>query len=329
MLITETSRLAGLLACPACGAVLPAAAPGAPIICTAAACPRGEVPFDQVAGQDVLIEFKDSVLDRAAMLASGGASVRKRDRWRWWLVRITGGINPVARHFARTVIAELEQSPRDRPVLLVVGGGAIGSRAEPLYESARVDLVGFDIYASPNITFLADAHRIPLADASVDAVWIQAVLEHTVDPIQVVSEIRRVLRPGGLVFATTAYLWPVCEGAYDYARWTPSGLRWIFRDFTVIGLGSASGLGTGVLLALRALAQSLLRSTKAGQIVTLPLFWLRFLDRFTGTRRALDAAPALFFFGRLADAPIDVAELVRFYDDQHALERSGRRVREG
>ncbi|CAN5415203.1 hypothetical protein BH10PSE15_BH10PSE15_03800 [soil metagenome] len=328
MLITDVSELSGLLACPACGTPFAPWQAGTPLTCTAEACAHARVPFDQVAGQDVLIDFKDSVLDRDAMLATGGASVHKRDRWRWWLVRITEGINPIARHFARTVIDELERSPRQRPLVLVIGGGAIGSRAEPLYESAKVGVVGFDIYASPNISFLADAHRIPLADASVDAVWIQAVLELTVDPIQVVREIRRVLRPGGLVFATTAYLWPVCEGAYDYSRWTPSGLRWMFRDFHVNALGSASGLGTGVLLSVRALVSSLLRSTKAGQIVTFPLFWLRFLDRFTGTRKALDAAPALFFYGTLADQPIGVDELVRFYDDQPLLEREGRRVRE-
>ncbi|MDF0489568.1 methyltransferase domain-containing protein [Sphingomonas sp. H39-1-10] len=327
MLITNLATISDLLACPACGARLDVPADDGPVTCAAVDCPTAS--FDQVGGQDVLIEFSGSVLDRETMLATGGASVWKRDRLRWWFGRIVYGINPIARHFARTVIAELERSPRERPLVLVIGGGAIGSRAEPLYESDKVGVVAFDIYASPNITFLADAHRIPLKDTSVDAVWIQAVLELTVDPIQVVSEIRRVLRPGGQVFATTAYLWSVCEGAYDYSRWTPSGLRWMFRHFDVLALGSASGLGTGVLLALRALAQSLLRSKKAGHVATLPFFWLRFLDRFTGTRVALDAAPALFFHGRLADQPIDVPELVRFYDDQIALEREGRRVREG
>lgn len=43
---------------------------------------------------------------------------------------------------------------------------------------------------------------LPYADSSFDAVCVIEVLEHTADPYQVLSEIRRVLKPGGvLVFS--------------------------------------------------------------------------------------------------------------------------------
>jgi ubiquinone/menaquinone biosynthesis C-methylase UbiE len=43
-----------------------------------------------------------------------------------------------------------------------------------------------------------DAHRLPLADASVDRVRVDRVLQHLPDPARALNDVRRVLRPGGL-----------------------------------------------------------------------------------------------------------------------------------
>jgi SAM-dependent methyltransferase len=43
----------------------------------------------------------------------------------------------------------------------------------------------------------ADAERLPFADASFDYVWSWGVIHHSHDTDQVISEIARVLRPGG------------------------------------------------------------------------------------------------------------------------------------
>ena len=50
---------------------------------------------------------------------------------------------------------------------------------------------------------LAPDGKIPLADASVDLTYCCAVLEHIDKPEQVVSEIARVLKPGGWFCAWT------------------------------------------------------------------------------------------------------------------------------
>lgn len=46
---------------------------------------------------------------------------------------------------------------------------------------------------------LGDGHRLPLEDARVDRVRIDRVLQHVRDPTQVLTEVYRVLRPGGRV----------------------------------------------------------------------------------------------------------------------------------
>ncbi|WBH16644.1 class I SAM-dependent methyltransferase [Sphingomonas radiodurans] len=213
-----------------------------------------------------------------------------------------------------------------KPVIAVFGAGEIGYGSEELYESSEIEVMSFDIYASPNISFVADAHAIPLQDASVDAVWIQGILELVVDPRRVVGEAVRILKPGGLMFTDTAFMWPVCEQAYDFNRWSPSGLRWLFRDFDVLSAGQSTGPGTMAVLSIRYLMQSLLRSTKLGQIAAFPFVWLRLLDSVCDDRRALDASVGMFIFGRKRSQPIGIDELLAYYEQQPNLKRDVKKL---
>jgi SAM-dependent methyltransferase len=56
---------------------------------------------------------------------------------------------------------------------------------------------------------------LPFEDASFDSVVLKDVLEHVADPVAVVREVRRVLRPGGIVFASS-----------------PDAQRWVWDDYT-------------------------------------------------------------------------------------------------
>lgn len=326
MTVANEADLAGLLACPACRAPLRLSAEGGETawLCDHEGCRLAARPFPRVAGKSVLVDFDNSILDPQAIAASGAASlIRRRMGWQERLIDIVNSKNRIAPHFARDMLAQLERrgaAEGRRPRLLVVGGGTVGQGAEPLYETDAVEIIAFDIYCSDLVDVIADGHAMPLVDGSVDGVWIQAVLEHVADPAIVVGEIHRVLRPGGLVFADTPFLWPVHEKAWDFTRWTPSGHRWLFRGFDVIAAGTSSGPGTLLLLAIRNLAAALFRSSKAGHLATLPFFWVRFLDDLCDPRRALDGAAGIFLYGRRSDRNLDVRELVAFYDAQVPLE---------
>ncbi len=56
---------------------------------------------------------------------------------------------------------------------------------------------------------------LPFPDASFEAIIIKDVLEHVGDPAGLVREARRLLRPGGRVFASS-----------------PDAQRWVWDDYT-------------------------------------------------------------------------------------------------
>lgn len=184
--------------------------------------------------------------------------------------------------------------------LLVVGGGTVGDGSSNAIDSERILTISFDIYSSAETTFVGDAHHIPLCDGSVDAVWIQAVLEHVFRPERVVSEITRVLRPNGLVYAETPFLQPVHEGAYDYERFSLSGHRLLFGEFDEIVSGPLGGPASVLNLALRGLAGGLTRSAAVARVVYLLTQPLTLLDRWIPQPWRVDFATGNYFLGRRA-----------------------------
>ena len=71
----------------------------------------------------------------------------------------------------------------------------------------------------------AVAKPMPLAAASVDCALATEVFEHCPEPELVMREINRVLKPGGLLFLTVPFLWPLHEVPHDEYRYTPFALE--------------------------------------------------------------------------------------------------------
>jgi SAM-dependent methyltransferase len=67
--------------------------------------------------------------------------------------------------------------------------------ADGAIERARRNVPGADLRTMTDV--------IPLEDSSVDLVWCSEVLEHVPDTAGLLSEVRRVLRTGGRLLATT------------------------------------------------------------------------------------------------------------------------------
>jgi SAM-dependent methyltransferase len=269
----------------------------------------------------VLVDFADSVLVESQLSERAGGSTVERNRGGGpgaVLRRLTSPVNRVAERHARDLIARLESdrlaTGSSTPArLLIVGGGTRGSGAGPLETGAKIEIVNFDIYASELTDFIADAHRIPLADASIQAVWIQAVLEHVLEPARVVAEIERVLSPGGYVYAETPFLQHVHEGPWDFTRFTESGHRWLFRGFERLGSGPVAGPATVWVWATEQLVRGLTRSVAAGKFARLAFSWLHAFDRLIPRAHAIDGASCVYFYGRRSGVPIGPHEAVGAY----------------
>jgi 2-polyprenyl-6-hydroxyphenyl methylase/3-demethylubiquinone-9 3-methyltransferase len=93
---------------------------------------------------------------------------------------------------------------------------------------------------------VAEGEPLPLDEDSVDVVWAGEVLEHVADVVGLLADVRRVLRWGGTLLATTPYhgraahaalaLWPGALEAHfdpraDHLRYfTARSLEGVVRD---------------------------------------------------------------------------------------------------
>lgn len=162
---------------------------------------------------------------------------------------------------------------RDRPSarILNVGSGPLDH---------GLGIINVDRKRFPNVHVQADAGALPFRDGSVDAIISEATLEHIPDPLLAVREMRRVLRPGGLLYLSVPFLQPLHGGGGDFARWTLPGTRrlldgmdileegvaggptatlvWIISEYAGILLSFGSGrIQSGISLLLRALLSPL------------------------------------------------------------------------
>ena len=83
----------------------------------------------------------------------------------------------------------------------------------PLLKTTGFEYVSLDIEGGA-AEVLGDAHQPPFRDASIDAVVAISLLEHLRTPSVALREICRVLRPGGTLIGTVAFMEPFHEESY-------------------------------------------------------------------------------------------------------------------
>ena len=87
------------------------------------------------------------------------------------------------------------------------------------------------------IDYHYDIHDLRFEDESFEAVVCWSILEHVPYPLKAVSEMSRVLKPGGEIWVQLPFLFPYDEAPKDYWRVTPDGLRTWMEDFEEITCG--------------------------------------------------------------------------------------------
>ena len=275
----------------------------------------GTVSAPLVGGQPVLIDFAESAIPRVWFereRASYSLVAERRDLPRTIKAYLFGTHDISKRNFEK-FRSEVVSSAGPSALVLMVGAGQKGMGTEVLYDDPGILVAAFDIYPSPYTLFAADAHSIPLKDECVDAVCVQAVLEHVLEPSRVVSEILRILKPGGIVYAETPFMQQVHEGAADFTRFTELGHRWLFRDFDEIERGAIGGPGLSVYWSMKYFFRGLTRSRKIANILSVPFGLLALLDRFMPRAHVLDGANGVYFMGRKTGRRLEAREVFGRY----------------
>ncbi len=135
--------------------------------------------------------------------------------------------------------ARIERAVRELAATLpegarVLDAGAGEMRHRSAFLAQRyfgVDLAVGDVrWDYSRLDAVADLTLLPLRDGAFDAVINIVTLEHVRQPREVIHEIARVLRPGGLLLLVVPLEWEVHQAPHDYFRYTRHGIEWLLRD---------------------------------------------------------------------------------------------------
>lgn len=152
-----------------------------------------------------------------------------------------------SRYYLRRRIGDFARTIEDGALVLDAGAGQAPYSdlfAHVNYESADFEKVN-KRYAES--TYVCDLKEIPVENNRFDHVLFSQVMEHLPEPLTVLSELFRVLKPGGSLFCSCPLFFPEHEQPFDYYRYTQFAHRHLFEKvgFEVTDISWLEGyLGT-------------------------------------------------------------------------------------
>lgn len=157
------------------------------------------------------------------------------------------------------------------PVVLDVGSGGDDERELAGFsDGLKQRLIRTDLFAGRRTDFVADAHCLPVNDASIDGVILQGVVEHVARPWVIAQEIIRVLKPGGFVYCDAPFVQWYHEDPKDYYRFTEDGLKQLFEGCECV----ESGVAIGPVGAFVGVGREVIPSLFSNRYIYWSLKWL-------------------------------------------------------
>lgn len=159
-------------------------------------------------------------------------------------------VKPIHKYFVKRykkkLIRQLKSDCRGR--LLDIGCG--DKPFKPFIEGIVDEYIGLEHPDSPNNISQADifgsADDLPFSENSFDTVLLIQVLEHVEEPGIVLSEIQRVLKPGGKLIIAVPFIYPEHESPRDFYRYTRYGLFYLTSKVGLDALSLYPVAGFGV-----------------------------------------------------------------------------------
>jgi SAM-dependent methyltransferase len=192
------------LACPDCGAELAGSQPPSCTACGFSAPtskdlrPRQPAPCQMALPRTLGLDLREALerLDTLRPKVSYRGPQAKRDS-REFISEIEHRLNPPAR------VLDLGCGPRDQSVP---------------FQHLGHQYVGVD-YTNPAADLLADAHALPFAAGAFHCVFSFAVFEHLHNPFVAITEVERVLQPGGLFLGAVSQGEPFHDSFFHHTAW--------------------------------------------------------------------------------------------------------------
>jgi SAM-dependent methyltransferase len=130
-----------------------------------------------------------------------------------------------------------------------------------------------------------------IQDDVADTIISLSVMEHLCEPQMMLNEAFRILKKEGTIILQVPFQWHIHEAPYDFYRYTPYGLEYMFKKagFTIVEITPSSGFFTTFFIKLNYFSTRLIRGGRITQNVVeflLKPFWYInqklaiFLDRF-------------------------------------------------
>ncbi len=150
----------------------------------------------------------------------------------------------------------------------------LGGRIQPyrpLIDAKTQLYVGVDLQFEGMVDVIGNVQSLPFAGNSVDLVICTDTLQYVPDAAAAVEEMRRVLKPGGVLLLSTRGVYP--EHHDELWRFLPDGLRYMARRFASVETAYEGGSGSGLMTALNVLLHRRLngRGARLAACSTIPL----------------------------------------------------------
>ena len=81
-----------------------------------------------------------------------------------------------------------------------------------------------------NIDHIINCDKLKIPDNNFDLILLLDVLEHVLNPVNVINELKRLLKPGGSLIVSVPFMYREHETPNDFVRYTSFGIKRLFES---------------------------------------------------------------------------------------------------